>query len=277
MSTAFHPQTDGQTERVNQNLETYLRTFINYDQDDWYQLLPLAEFAYNNSVTTATNLSPFYTNYRFNPRTQWPRTDEVKNPASTAYAHWMKSIHEKARHTLQHTKDVMGKYYDQHRLQTPHYQVNDQVMLKANNIRTKRPAKKLAPKLYGPFKITEKIGSHAYRLELQARWKIHDVFHVSLLEPYRPNTLTGRQQVRPEPEEIEGGLEYEVERILQSEIRVTTRRAGNRNRRVRTLFYLVKWKGYPDDECTWEPGVHLGAASEEVERFHHDNPQAPKL
>ena len=69
LSTAFHPQTDGQTERVNQTLETYLRTFINYDQDDWFQMLPLAEFAYNNSYTTATKSTPFYANYGFHPKT----------------------------------------------------------------------------------------------------------------------------------------------------------------------------------------------------------------
>jgi hypothetical protein len=67
MFMSFHSQTDGQTERVNQTLETYLCTFINYDQDDWYSLLPLAEFAYNTSVTQATQLTPFYNNYAFHP------------------------------------------------------------------------------------------------------------------------------------------------------------------------------------------------------------------
>ena len=79
LSTAFHPQTDGQTERVNQTLETYLRTFINYDQDDWLQMLPLAEFAYNNSYTTATRTTPFYANYGFHPRTMYPVTEVYWN------------------------------------------------------------------------------------------------------------------------------------------------------------------------------------------------------
>ena len=68
-STAFQPQTDGQTERVNQSLEQYLRQYCNYEQDNWYDLLPLAEFAYNNSATTATQMSPYYANYGFHPRT----------------------------------------------------------------------------------------------------------------------------------------------------------------------------------------------------------------
>jgi len=70
MSTAYHPQTDGQTERTNQVLEGYLRNFVNYDQDDWYQLLPLAEFAYNNSATNAHGMSPFFANYGYHPQTE---------------------------------------------------------------------------------------------------------------------------------------------------------------------------------------------------------------
>ena len=69
-STAYHPQTDGQTERTNQVLEGYLRNYVNYDQNDWYQLLPLAEHAYSNSVTKAHEMSPFYANYGFHPQTE---------------------------------------------------------------------------------------------------------------------------------------------------------------------------------------------------------------
>ena len=71
-STAFPPQTDGQTERINQTLEHYLRQYCNYAQNDWYEMLQLAEYSYNNSVTTATQMSPFYANYGFHPRTTWP-------------------------------------------------------------------------------------------------------------------------------------------------------------------------------------------------------------
>jgi deoxyuridine 5'-triphosphate nucleotidohydrolase len=277
MSTAFHPQTDGQSERVNQTLETYLRTYINYDQDNWYSLLPLAEFAYNNSTTSATKVSPFYANYGYHPKSNWPSTSEGKNPSSELYSHWMKAVHDKARTTLEETRNSMSKYYDQNKLPTPNYKEGELVMLNAKNIRTKRPSKKLAPKLYGPFKILKRIGSHAYQLQLQQRWRIHDVFHVSLLEPYRANSLAGRPQERPEPEEIEGQSEWEVETILQSEIRKTSRKVKGRNKTFRSLFYLVKWKGYPNDECTWEPGAHLEDALEEVDKFHQDNPTQPKL
>ena len=197
LSSAFHPQTDGQTERVNQTLETYLRTFVNYDQNDWLSLLPLAEFAYNNSVTQATKMTPFYTNYGYNPRTIWPSDGEGKNPASKAYAHWMKEVHIRASKTLEDTRAAMSKYYDKGKMEHPSYEVGDIVMLNAKNIRTKRPTKKLAPKLYGPFRILEKIGSRSFRLELQTRWRIHNVFHVSAQTiPSKLNRGKDRQPAR---------------------------------------------------------------------------------
>ena len=167
----------------------------------------------------------------------------------------------------------MSKYYNNRHLPHPDFQVGELVMLNGKNIRTKRPSKKLAPKLYGPFKILGKVGNRAYRLELQDRWRIHDTFHVSLLEKFHDNKIEGRSQIRPEPEEIEGEREYEVERILQSEIR--EKRQGRRKKK--SLFYLVKWKGYPNDECTWEPGIHLTNAHKEVEEFHQQNPTAVTL
>jgi aromatic ring hydroxylase len=84
MYISFHPQIDIQMERFNQTLETYLRTFINYDKENRYSLLPLAEFAYKNSITQPTTLIPFYTNYGLHPKTVWTWSEELKNLASTA-------------------------------------------------------------------------------------------------------------------------------------------------------------------------------------------------
>ena len=77
MSTAYHPQTDRQTERVNEVLGGYLQIFVNYDQDDWYHLLPLAEYAYNNSVTTADDMTPFFTNSGYHSQTEWLKEREA--------------------------------------------------------------------------------------------------------------------------------------------------------------------------------------------------------
>ena len=130
----------------------------------------------------------------------------------------------------------MGNYYDQKQIEAPTFNEGDLVMLDGRKLRKKRPSKKLAPKKYGPFKILMKIGTRTYKLELQSRWRIHNVFHVSLLKPYIQNKLKERAQTQPEPEEINGDLEYEVERIDNSEIRDSTKKVNGRNKRFKTQF-----------------------------------------
>jgi len=275
MSTAYHPQTDGQTERTNQVLEGYLRTFVNYDQNDWYQLLPLAEHAYNNSATNAHKMTPFFANYGFHPQTEWMKEREAHNPGATLYAHWMQDINREAKQTLENTRESMRKYCDRKATAQPNIEVGDLVMLNAKNIHTKRPSKKLSPKLYGPFKVLEKKGSWAYKLEISPRWKFHPVFHVSLLEPYRASNRPTREQPPRDPEEIEGDLEWEVEKIVKSEIISYTGKVRGRNKTRKELRYFVKWKGCAEDENTWEPPKGMGNAQEEVERFHRENAEMP--
>ena len=89
---------------------------------------------------------------------------EAPNPGADMYGHWMKTIHQKARESLEKTREAMGRYYNRHTRQQPDIKVGDLVMLNAKNIRTKRPSPKLAPRLYGPFKILEQRGNLAYKL-----------------------------------------------------------------------------------------------------------------
>ena len=107
MSTAYHPQTDGQRERTNQVLEGYLPNFVNYDQNDWYQLLPLAEYAHNNSKAGAHKLTPFFTNYGFDPQPEWSKERDVQNPGAAMYTHWMQTVQDKGRKTHEQTREVM--------------------------------------------------------------------------------------------------------------------------------------------------------------------------
>ena len=101
MSTAYHPQTDSQTWRTNQTLEGYLRNFVNYDQNDWYQLLLLPEHAYNNSSTNAHRMSSFYAKYGFHPQAEWMKEPEARNPGAGLYTHWMQTTHQKAKAALE--------------------------------------------------------------------------------------------------------------------------------------------------------------------------------
>jgi len=240
MSTAYHLQTDGQTERTNQTLEGYLRNFVNYDQNDWYQLLPLAEHAYNNSTTNAHVMSPFYANYGFHPQTEWMMEREAQNTGAGLYAHWMQVTHQHARKALEQTPEEMSKYYDRKALQQPDIKVGDLVMLNAKNIRTKQRTKTFSPRMYRPFKVLEvKKGARACTLEISPRWKIHPIFHVSLVEPYRASAREGREQPPQVWEDIEGDLEWEVERIVKSEVITYTRKVERRNQEFKELRYFI--------------------------------------
>jgi len=150
-------------------------------------------------------------------------------------------------------------------------------MLNVKIIRTKRPLKQLAPKLYGPFKILEQKGELAYKSEILDRGKIHPVSHVLLLEPYPTSTRPAREQPPMTPEDIDGDLEWEVERIEKSVIISYERRVHASTRPFEEQRYFVKWKGCSESENTWEPPEHLEHAKELVEEFDRENPDMPKL
>jgi len=273
MSTAFHPQTDGQTERLNQTIEAYLRTFVSKEQDDWKRLLPMAEFAYNNSATTGNGMSPFYANYGFHPVAVGPALSEPFNPASATHGHWMHAVHDEARLGLQEARERMRRYTDPEQKAPPAYQVGDLVMLSGRHIKTRRPTKKLDHKNHGPFQIENIVSPLAIRLTLPRKWKIHNVFHVSLLEPYR----TSEHRAPPDPskvlreaDDIEQSEEYDVDEVMASA-------EHGRGNRKRTL-YLVKWLDFPErKDWTEEPFDNFSVGGlEKLREFHRRNPDAPR-
>lgn len=272
MSTAYQPETDGQTERVNPTIEHYLRCFTNYEQNNWDELLPMAEYAYNNSVTSATKLSPFFANYGFNPRTNWPTEESPKNPSSKFYLHWMSSVHDTCRTNLESSREVMGKYYDRTRLEAPKYKEGDLVMLNGKNLRTRRVCRKLDHKLLGPFEVIKVVSPMAVKLRLPSRWRIHDVFHVKLLEPYRISSKRSIPQLDEILEEMDGLVTEEgiIDDIIDSSY----------NKSQKKILYLVKWEGYPEREhWTEEPYENFLVSEEAVERlreFHKNNPNRPR-
>jgi len=187
LSTTFHPQTDGQTERQNQTLEHYLRCYINYRQDDWVKWLPQAEFAYNNAAHSSTGTSPFFAMYGYNPQFTWDVAVDIPEgeaPAARSRAEAIDAERKRLTERLQEAVKYQAHYYDQRH--TPkQYNISEKVLLSSKNIRTSRPSKKLGNRFLGPFEIIEIVGKQAYRLSLPQLYKsIHPVFHVSLLEPY---------------------------------------------------------------------------------------------
>jgi hypothetical protein len=273
-STSYHPRTDGQTERVNQELESYLRFYVTYLQNDWVPYLPMAEFARNNSIHSSIGTTPFYANKGFNPTFDISVPQEVSSsPSAQTRADNMRKVHDTMKERMKLAQEKMAKYFDKRHLTPPDFKVGDKVFLVGRNISTMRPAAKLDAKNYGPYPIKEKISDWAYRLELPDTMRVHDVFHVDLLEPSPdPSAITGRTTDPPGPVDTKIDLkEYEVEAITSSDW-IPTKRG-----RAPRLEYLVQWHGYKgrEDEFTWEPKDAVTSAEELLEQYHRRQPSAP--
>jgi transposase InsO family protein len=251
LSTAYHPETDGQTERTNAVMEQYLRAYVSYMQDDWINWLPMAEFTFNNTESATTKVSPFLANsgqhprMGFEPPTERPRPHHQAVQARDAnrFVDTMSDLNERLRSEMKWAQAVYESNANRTRNPAPAYRVGDYVWLDARNIKTRRPSKKLDWKNIGPFPVTQVVSPYAYRLQLPDSMKIHNVFHTNLLRPAaEPETaLPGQLNDPPPAVEVDGEQEWFIERIEDS----------RHNRRRRQYEYLVKWVGY--DELTWEP------------------------
>ena len=262
MSTAYHPQTDGQTERANRTLEEILRATVNAKQNDWDEFLTTAEIAYNNSVNASTGETPFMLNSGQHPRL--PLSDFVmgdcKNDAAITM---LQSIHngvELAKNNLLKAQQKQKKHADKHRRDV-RFSVGDKVLLSMANLNNTLHPTKLAPKFIGPFPITRTVGEVAYELQLpDSMAAYHPVFHVSRLRAFRDGGETFPDRVQrptPPPPVLLGNGEqaWEIERI------VNHRKRGTGNQ------YLVKWKSYPDYENTWEPERNLKFAKHSIAEY----------
>jgi hypothetical protein len=256
-STAYHPRTDGQSERSNQWLETAIRFITDQKQRNWAPYLPIAQFAHNNWPSDTTRKSPFFLLMGFNPRADWVHATSPI-PRVTLRLEQLKEARVQARDAMIKAQQSWVKHRD-----TPKYKEGDQVWLEGKNLRINQPTAKLAPRRHGPFKIIQVMSAVNYRLELPTQWSIHPVFHIDLLTPYRETIMHGPNFTRPTPELIDGEEEYSVEKILDS------RRFGRRWR----LQYLVKWEGYPDSDNMWVDKDDV-FAEDKVREFKASNPEA---
>ena len=243
-STAYHPQTDGQTEISNRKVEEIIRAFANFRKDNWDEHLVDFEVAINSAVNSTTLCSPFFINYGVHPRTIPLEALASNNPTVDEF---LKSSIESSK--FAHDRIVsqnlkMAEYANKRR--TSHkFKVDDMVLLSTKNLSLEdgSGSRKLNPKFCGPFKITQKINDVTFRLKLSepmiAR-RIHDTFHVSLLKPFKDDLFERYESPLP-PVHIQDGIEeYEVEKIL------ATKKIRGKS------HFLVKWKGYGDHENTWQ-------------------------
>jgi len=187
LSTVFHPQIDGQTKRVNQELEQYLRMFINHRQEQWPKWLGTAEFVYNNKVHSSTQMIPFKANYRQDPRMGFKGRKKGKYEGAKKFIEKMKEIQEEARAVLGKVQEEMKKYADRKRGEVNDYKVGDLVMLSTKDLKYQmvgRRTEKLMERFVGSYKVKKIVSSNTVELELPDTIKIHPVVNVSRIHRY---------------------------------------------------------------------------------------------
>jgi Chromo (CHRromatin Organisation MOdifier) domain len=242
ISTAYHPQTDGQSERSNQWLEQYIRIYTNYQQTDWTTWLPLAQYVHNSWTSSTTRKTLFDLLMGYTPRLHMS-TSPSHIPEATSCHDCLLMAHTTALTAIRNAQQMLLKHAIRKKGQRHFhpFSIGQKVWLEGTNLKTSHPTKKFALKRYGPFTITDVISLVVYRLTLPLSWKIHNVFHVSLLTPYKEMEEHGPNFPEPPPELIEEQEEYEVEQVLASRL----------YGRWKKLQYLICWKGYSHAHDSW--------------------------
>ena len=250
-STAYHPQTDGQTERVNQIIEDMLRAYCMREPIKWTRYLYLVEFAYNASFQRSIGMSPFKALYGQECLTPLKWTDPmIRVQASKEMLDEMQQQTDLIRFEIKAAQDRQKAYADTHRSDRE-FEEGDMVFLRVKPKHSSLSLgkfKKLSARYCGPYVITKRINEQAYELLLPPHILVHNVFHVSLLKKYVPDDrhILGDEQPLVSKD---GTLDITPERILQSRERIL------RNRTQRE--YLIKWNGYPEEDASWEREDHL--------------------
>ena len=259
-STAYHPQTDGQTEIVNRKLEEMIRSFVNYDKDDWDKHLIEFEVAYNASVHSTTAYTPFFLNYGINPKTiPADLLVPTKQPSVQQFLENITKYQTQATKNIEAKNITMAAHANKKRIDHS-FKVGDMVWLSTKNLKLEsgNSTKKLHPKYCGPFRIVEQITPVTFKLCLSQAMLakgIHDTFHTSLLQPFHADLFNRELEPQPAVKLEDGSEEYEVEKVL------------DKKKKRNKIFYLVKWKGYPDHKNTWEPEKNLKNAQKLVQVF----------
>ena len=259
-STAYHPQTDGQTERVNRTLEDMLRHWCNPDQNDWDEHLKLAEFACNNAYHTSVDTTPFMLTFGQHPNTpasllKGSGLSKQPNPSANQFAAEMLEHVQRAQRFLMGAQARQKCFADEKRREAT-LSIGQYVKLSTKHIAYRaKGTPKLHPKFIGPFQVTDRIGQTAYKILLPQEMRIHNVFHVSLLQPWKHSGGPAPTQVLL----VKDDEQFEVDTILDHQD------AGSGKRRVRS--YLVSWKGYSSENNSWEPECNLKNASATVQDY----------
>jgi RNase H-like domain found in reverse transcriptase/Integrase zinc binding domain/Chromo (CHRromatin Organisation MOdifier) domain len=253
LSTSFHPETDGSTERMNQNVESFVRSYIDRTQEKWAWLMAPAELAINNHDAASTGVSPFFLGhgYHIEPiiiQEELHPGEGKRSPVAQgeAIVKKLQDAVEWAQAAMAVAQQTQEDQTNQAREQAPRFKVGDKVWLSLENIRTTRLSKKFDVK-NAKYTVLEVMGTHTYRLDTPPG--VHNVFHTRLLRLASTDRLPSQRTTdsQPQPEFVDSEPEYGIEEILDD--RIVRRGRGSQKQ------FLVKWEGYA--RPTWEPALAL--------------------
>jgi len=234
MSTAAHPQTDGQSEAAVKIIQKLLRPFVFQDQD-WETLLPSLEFAYNDTQQSSTGQTPFYLNYGYHPTGTYRHADTT-NPHAEDHVQYLVRLQEAARDSIHDAQQVQERYANKHRRPSPLIKEGDWVLLR----RKANEKTKLTPIADGPFKVL-KVGTNNVMLKFPSNSRAHSTVNISRIQLYfgpRPELFT-------EPPKDDAKHEYIVDRVMGHKVM------------DEKDYYYIHWKDYPAEDDSWEPRENL--------------------
>jgi hypothetical protein len=270
-SSAYHPQTDGQTEVVNRSLGDLLRSLVTEHHSQWDQILAQAEFAYNDSVNRSTGKSPFQIIYGMNPRGVSELRDlkqsEFRSTGAEDFTAEMQELHNQIKEKLKKRSSEYKRRVDQHRRKIE-FEVGDQVLAHLRKeIFPRGTYNKLKLKKIGPCKILRRFGENSYELELPEDVGISPIFNIADLYPYREDGTEGSE----DQERIQWEKQMPVAEKLQME-KIIDQRVGKKTRRKTYFEYLVKWKGRPVEDASWVSEAEIQKHGRSVQELMDRSP-----